>query len=67
MRRFEVGPDAAPARGRRTLLPYPGGAGAPPGTTTSPCEELADGAAPELAPPAKRGPAPEGERRRGAT
>ena len=36
-------PDAAPAGGRRTLLPHPGGAGAPPGTTMSPCEELADG------------------------
>ena len=35
--------DAAPARGRRTLLPLPGGAGAPPGDTTIPCEELADG------------------------
>jgi len=43
MRRLEVGPDAAPARGRRTLLPLPGGAGAPPGGTTAPCEELADG------------------------
>ena len=35
--------DAAPAGGRRTLLPLPGGAGAPPGGTTTPREELADG------------------------
>jgi len=35
--------DAAPAGGRRTLLPLPGGAGAPPGGTMTPCEELADG------------------------
>ena len=28
---MQVGSDAAPARGRRTLLPLPGGAGAPPG------------------------------------
>jgi hypothetical protein len=32
------------ARGREgTLLALPGGAGAPPGDTTIPCEELADG------------------------
>jgi hypothetical protein len=35
--------DGAPARGRRTLLPLPGGAGAPPGDTRIPREELADG------------------------
>jgi hypothetical protein len=35
--------DAAPAGGRRTLLPRSGGAGTPPGGTTTPCEELADG------------------------
>ena len=35
--------DAAPAGGRRTLLPHSGAAGAPPGGTTTPCEELADG------------------------
>ena len=35
--------DVAPARGRRTLLPLPGGAGAPPGDTRIPREELADG------------------------
>ena len=40
--------DAAPARGRRTLLPLPGGAGAPPGDTRIPCEELADGGAQAL-------------------
>jgi hypothetical protein len=37
--------DAAPARGRRTLLPLPGGAGAPPAGTTTRREELADGRA----------------------
>ncbi len=36
-------PDAAPAGRRRTLLLHPGGAGAPPGDTRIPCEELADG------------------------
>ena len=41
--------DAAPAGGRRTLLPHSGGAGAPPGTTKSPCEELADGGPARLA------------------
>ena len=30
---------------------HPGGAGAPPGTTMSPREELADGVVPGLAPP----------------
>src|ERR1017187_6165080 len=39
---MQVGSDAAPAGRRRTLLPLPGGAGAPPGGTTTPCEELAD-------------------------
>ncbi len=33
---------AAPAGGRRTLLPHSGGAGAPPGGTKAPCQELAD-------------------------
>ncbi len=40
-----VEPDAAPARGRRTLLPLPGGAGAPPAGTMTCREELADGRA----------------------
>jgi hypothetical protein len=35
--------DAAPAGGRRTLLPHSGGAGVPPGGNTTPREELADG------------------------
>ena len=35
--------DAAPAGRRRTLLLHPGGAGAPPGVTRDPCQELADG------------------------
>ena len=34
---------AAPARGRWTYLPLPGGAGAPLGGTTTPREELASG------------------------
>jgi hypothetical protein len=40
---MQVGSDAAPAGGRRTLLPHSGGAGAQPGGTMTPCEELADG------------------------
>ena len=36
-------PDAVPAGRRRTLLLHPGGAGAPPGVTRDPCQELADG------------------------
>ena len=42
---MKVGSDAAPAGGRRTLLPLPGGAGAPPAGTTTRREELADGRA----------------------
>ena len=34
--------DVAPARGRRTLLPLPGGAGAPLAGTMTRREELAD-------------------------
>ena len=37
--------DAAPARGRRTLLLHSGGAGAPPAGTMTRREELADGRA----------------------
>jgi hypothetical protein len=49
---------AAPARGRPTLLPLPGGAGAPPGPTTGACQELADGGPLRLSGPwAKRGAA----------
>jgi hypothetical protein len=44
----------------------PGGAGTPPGTTTGPCREPADGAVANRPPSRKRGPAPEGERRDGA-
>jgi hypothetical protein len=40
---------AAPAGRRRTLLLHPGGAGAPPGDTTVPCKEQADGMAARLA------------------
>jgi hypothetical protein len=40
MGRHEAGRGAAPA-GRVATL-HPGGAGAPPGTTTGPCQELAD-------------------------
>ena len=40
-----MGQGAAPARGRRTLLPLPGGAGAPPAGTMTCREELADGRA----------------------
>jgi hypothetical protein len=47
-----AGSDAAPAGRRRTLLLHPGGAGAPPGDTTVPREELADGGPLRLA----RGP-----------
>ena len=46
--------DAAPARGKWTYLPLPGGAGAPPGGTKTPCQELADGFARSGR---KRGPA----------
>ena len=35
-----MGQGAAPARGRRTLLPLPGGAGAPPAGTMTCREEL---------------------------
>ena len=43
MRRHESGIGCG-ARGRgATLLAHPGGAGAPPGDTRIPCEELADG------------------------
>jgi hypothetical protein len=40
---MQVGPDAAPAGRRRTLLLHSGGAGAPPGDITIPYQELADG------------------------
>ena len=43
MRRLKVmEQDVAPARGRRTLLPLPGGAGAPLAGTMTRREELAD-------------------------
>jgi hypothetical protein len=41
MRRREAGRGAAPA-GLVSLTSHSGGAGAPPGTTKSPCQELAD-------------------------
>src|SRR5450759_1583259 len=40
---MQVGSDAAPAGRRQTLLLHSGGAGVPPGGTTTPREELADG------------------------
>ena len=43
MRRLEVEQVRRPRAGDETYPPHPGGAGAPPGTTMSPCEELADG------------------------
>src|ERR1019366_777958 len=61
------------ARGRGMNAPpkLPGGAGAPPGETTVPCQELADGGPPGLpearrARPPKRGLAPQ-SRRQGET
>jgi hypothetical protein len=73
-----AGRGAAPAR-PVTRIGHPGGAGAPPGTNTSPCQELADGlvcadrlllrrvsaaaAGRKRAPDEKRGPAQEGKRR----
>ena len=44
MRRYESGIGCG-ARGRGMNAPpkLPGGAGAPPGDTTIPCQELADG------------------------
>src|SRR5450759_1494417 len=45
---MQVGSDVAPAGRRRTLLLRSGGAGAPPGDTTIPCQELADGGPPGL-------------------
>ena len=41
MRRREAGRGAAPAG--RIAIRHSGGIGAPPGTTTSPCQELAEG------------------------
>src|SRR5450759_2386974 len=58
---MQVGSDAAPAGGRRTLLPLPGGAGAPPGGTMTPCEELADGG--QGLPEARKARSPERDRR----
>ena len=43
MRRHFSGVGAAPAGVGKTCPAHPGGAGAPPGTTTGPCQELADG------------------------
>ena len=43
MRRLEVEQVRRPRAGDETYPPHPGGAGAPPGDTTVPCEELADG------------------------
>ena len=54
--------DAAPAGGRRTLLPLPGGAGASPGGTMTPCEELADGG-PQGLPETRKARSPERDRR----
>ena len=51
MRRQEGGGGCG-ARGRDNVIPHSGGAGAPPGTTTGPCQELADGGPPRSA----RGP-----------
>ena len=42
MRRHDSGTGCG-ARARGSQATHPGGAGAPPGTTMSPCEELADG------------------------
>jgi hypothetical protein len=43
--RYRASPTSAMRRPRAgtNVPPHPGGAGAPPGTTMSPCEELADG------------------------
>jgi hypothetical protein len=54
MRRREAGRGAAPAGLVATR--HSGGIGAPPGTTTSPCQELAD--RPAIAGTGKRGPVP---------
>src|SRR5437667_2674802 len=58
------------ARGRASQARTRAASGAPPGGTTAPCQELADGrrAWAKTQPPAvgKRGPAPEGKRRGGA-
>jgi hypothetical protein len=48
MRRQEGGGGCG-ARGRDNVIPHSGGAGAPPGTTRGPCQELADGGPPDLA------------------
>ena len=49
------------ARGRGETSPaHPGGAGAPPGTTTGPCQELADGGPQRLARGPDRAVDPEG-------
>jgi hypothetical protein len=55
MRRREAGRGAAPAGFVATK--HSGGIGAPPGTNTSPCQELAD--RPAVAGNGKRGPMPE--------
>ena len=59
MRRREAGRGAAPAG--QLASRHSGGIGAPPGTTMSPCQELAEGSAGAFARQAglKRGLAPE--------
>ncbi len=57
---MKVGSDAAPAGRRRTLLLHPGGAGAPPGVTRDPCQELADGGPLRLARGSKEAVDPKG-------
>ena len=68
---MQVGPDAAPAGRRRTLLLRSGGDGVPPGGTTTPREEFADGGPQGLpearkAKPTQKGLAPQ-SRRQGET
>ena len=49
------------ARGRGETYPaHPGGAGAPPGVTTDPCQELADGGPPRSARGSERAIDPKG-------
>ena len=59
MRRQEGGGGCG-ARGRGNVPPHPGGAGAPPGTTTGPCQELADGGPPQSARGCERAIDPKG-------
>jgi len=60
MRRSESGVGCG-ARGRGETYPaHPGGAGAPPGTTRGPCQELADGGPPRSARGCERAIDPKG-------